>query len=75
MGFRYWYEGFIFVLFFGSIIALPCVFVAMLGTKMINDLGNFPSKVAKIQVDVLWKLFIVEAISFLMFIIFFRIFS
>jgi hypothetical protein len=75
MGFKYWYEGVLFVLFFGSIVALPCFFVALLGTKMINELGNFPTKVAKIQVSVLWKLFIVEIVSFGMLTVFFRIFS
>ena len=75
MGFRYWYEGVIFVLIFGSIVALSCFFVTLFGTKMINDLGNFPTKVAKIQVNVLWKLGIVEAASFVMFFLFFRFFS
>ena len=75
MGFRYWYEGIIFVLFFGLIIGLPCFFVTVLGSKMVNDLGNFPTKTAKIQVGVLWKLFIVEIVSFLMLAVFFHIFS
>ena len=75
MGFRYWYQGIIFVLIFGFIVGLPCFFVALFGTKMINDLGNFPTKVAKIQVDVLWKIFIVEIVSFVMFTFFYRFFS
>ena len=75
MGFRYWYEGVLFVLFFASIVGLPCFFVSILGTKMINDLGNFPTKTANIQINVLWKLFIVEIVSFLMLTAFFRIFS
>jgi len=75
MGFRYWYEGILFVSFFTLIVGLPCFFVAVLGSKMINDLGNFPTKTAKIQVNVLWKLFIVEVISFGILTVFFRIFS
>jgi hypothetical protein len=75
MGFRYWYEGFLFILFFAAIIVLPCSFVAIWGTKMINDLGNFPTKVANIQIGFLWKLCGVEVVSFLMLIIFYRLFS
>lgn len=75
MGFRYWYEGFLFILFFIFIIGLPCFFVSYLGTKMINDLGNFPTKTAKIQVGILWKLLIVEVFSFGLFVLFFHIFS
>ena len=75
MGFSYWYEGILFVLFFAFIVGLPCFFVAVLGSKMINDLGNFPTKTAKIQVSVLWKLFIVEVISFGILTLFFRIYG
>lgn len=75
MGFSYWYEGILFVLFFSLIIGLPCFFVAVWGSKMINDLGNFPTKTANIQVGVLWKLFIVEVISFGILAAFLRIFG
>ena len=75
MGFRYWYEGALFVLFFGLIVGLPCFFVAFLGSKMVNDLGNFPTKTAKIQVGILWKIFIVEVVAFLMLVAFYHIFS
>ena len=75
MGFRDWFEGFIFVALFAIIVGLPCFFVTVLGSKTINDLGNFPTKAPKIQVGVLWKLVLVEAVSFLMFIVFFHIFS
>ena len=75
MGFRYWYEGVLFVVFFGFIVAMPCFFIATLGSKTINQLGNFPTKTAKTQVNVLWKISVVEIVSFMLWIIFFRIFS
>jgi hypothetical protein len=75
MGFRYWYEGILFISFFAFIVGLPCVFVTIFGTKMINDLGNFPTKTAKIQVGVLWKLVLVEVVSFALLTVFFRLFS
>ena len=75
MGFHYWYEGLLFVSFFAVIIGLPCYFVTLFGTKMINDLGNFPTKTAKIQTSILWKVLIVEIVSFMMLTAFFQIFS
>ena len=44
---------------FWVIIAIPCFVVAFWGSKMINDLGNFPTKSAKIQVSV-WWIYLVE---------------
>lgn len=44
---------------FWFIIGVPCAVVAFWGSKMINDLGNFPSKSAKIQVSV-WWIYLVE---------------
>ena len=75
MGFHYWYEGIIFILFFTLIIGFPCFMVVFFGTKMINELGNFPTKAAKIQTSTIWKLLIVEVISGLGLWVFFRVFS
>jgi hypothetical protein len=75
MGFRFWYEGTLFILFFLFIVGLPCFFVAFLGTKMMNDLGNFPTKTAKIQMNIIWKLLLVEIFSFGLLTLFFHIFS
>ncbi len=75
MGFQYWYEGLIFIFFFSVIIGFPCFMVVLLGTKMINELGNFPTKAAKIQTSVIWKLLIVEVVSGIALWVFFRVFS
>ena len=75
MGFRYWYEGILLVSMFGFVVGLPCFFVAFWGSKMINEMGNFPTKAAKIQVGVIWKLLIVEIFSFMLLVVFLRIFS
>ena len=74
MGFKSWFEGLIFITSFSFIIAFPCIFVAFMGTKMINNLGNFPTRSAKIQTGTLWKLFIVEIIASLFLFVFYRIF-
>jgi hypothetical protein len=59
MGFKHWFEGLIMIAVFWVIIAIPCFVVAFWGSKMINDLGNFPTKSAKMQVSV-WWIYLVE---------------
>jgi len=59
MGFKYWLQGLIMIGVFAVIIAIPCFVAAFWGSKMINELGNFPSKAAKIQISV-WWVYLVE---------------
>ena len=75
MGFTYWYEGVIFSLFFCLIIAIPCFAVAVIGTRMINDLGNFPTRAAGIQSSACWKVLVAELVSFFFLAIFYHIFN
>ena len=75
MGFKYWYEGLIFVIVFGALIAIPCSLIAMIGSKMFNDLGNFPTKAAQIQSSACWKVLLIEIVSFALFAVFLHIFS
>ena len=75
MGFRYWYEGLLFVFIFGVLIGVPCFLTAIIGSKMFNDLGNFPSKAAQIQLRAAWKLMIIMFVTFLLLAVFFHIFS
>jgi len=44
---------------FWILIGIPCFIVAFWGSKMVNDLGNFPTKSAKIQISV-WWIYLVE---------------
>ena len=75
MLFRYWTEGLIFIAAFFVVIAIPCFGVAMMGTKLINDLGNFPSKSASFQMAMIWKLIGLMIVSFVFLVLFFHIFS
>ena len=61
MVFKYWFEGLVVVLLFIVMVGLPCTLVAIFGSKMINDLGNFPTKTPGIQVQGAW-IFVVEAL-------------
>ena len=51
---------------FAVAVGVPCFFVALWGSKMINDLGNNPSKSAKILASAGWKIFLVEIVSFIL---------
>ena len=75
MRFEYWGEGVVFILIFLAIVAVPCVGAALIGYRMINKLGHFPSKTPAIQMSILLKLIVIEIISFAMIILFYHVFS
>jgi hypothetical protein len=66
MGFKHWYQGLEIIFMFAVVIGFPCIFTVLFGSKMINDLGNFPSKSAQIQASATWKMLIVEVLSFVL---------
>ena len=68
MGFKHWFQGLEVVMMFLVVVALPCFFIALWGSKMINDIGNNPSKNAHIQASAGWKIFLVEIVSFVLLI-------
>jgi len=67
MGLQHWYQGLIFIGVFWFIIAVPCFVVAFWGSKIINDLGNFPTKAAQIQLSA-WWIYLVEFVFLLLLI-------
>ena len=73
--FAYWYEGFIFILIFTVIMAIPCVSIAIMGSKLISNLGQYPTKSARLNVQTALPLLGVMILTFGLFIIFFHIFS
>lgn len=68
MSFKHWFEGLEFIGMFLVAVGLPCFFIALWGTKMINELGNHPSQNVQIQLRSGWKIFLVEIFSFLLLI-------
>ena len=42
MGFKHWFQGLEMIAMFLVVVALPCFFIGLWGSKMINDLGNYP---------------------------------
>ena len=75
MHFRYWTEGLIFIFIFLFIVGVPCFLIAVIGSRLTNSLGLFPTRSAKLQLAVVWQLLLVEIVSFIMLALFFRIFS
>jgi hypothetical protein len=73
--FQYWTEGLTFIGLMLFIVGVPCVAVALLGTKLIDHIGQYPSKSAKLQMGICVQLLVVEIFSFLMLAGFFKIFS
>lgn len=68
MGFKHWFGGMEMIAMFLVAVALPCYFIGIWGSKIINDMGNHPSKSAQIQAASGWKIFGVEIISFVLLI-------
>lgn len=68
MGFKHWFQAFEMIILFLVAVGLPCFFIGLWGTKMINALGNHPSKNAQIQASAGWKILLVEIVSFVILI-------
>ena len=67
--------GLILISIFFVIIVIPCVGVSVLGVKMLNQLGQFPSKTPAIQLSIVKKLVLFEVIGFTLLIIFYHYFA
>jgi len=66
MGFKHWVQGLEIIFLFIIAVAVPCFFIAIWGAKMVNDLGNNPSKNSQIQAAMGWKILLVEVVSFVL---------
>ena len=75
LSFEYWYQGVILIVIFLILMAIPCVGTALIGRRMIRELGQHPSKTPFIQMSIFLKLVILELLSFGGFMVFFKIFS
>ncbi len=75
MQFQFWTEGIIFIGIFLIIILIPCLGVSIMGYRMIQKLGYQPSQTPVIQMSIFLKLIVLEIISFILLIGFYRIFS
>jgi len=63
----------VFAIIFFILIAIPCVGIAWLGSRLINRLGRYPSKTPAIQMSVVFKLTVLEIVSWTLLLLFFKI--
>ena len=70
-----WISAFELIAGAAILIGVPCVFTAIYGSKIINDLGNFPTKSALIQMKASWIILLVQIVSFLLLLGFFNVIS
>ncbi len=73
--FDLWGESFTFSVIYSFIIVVPCILVAFMGRKMLNQLGRYPTKAAAILTGISVKLFFLEAITFTLLIGFYHFFG
>lgn len=73
--FQYWHEGFAFIGVMLIIVGFPCVAVGILGSRLIDHMGQYPSRSARLQMSVCIQLLLIEIVSFLLLALFFHIFS
>ena len=62
--FNLWSESFIFAVIFTFIVLVPCVLVMLMGKKMIQQLGRYPSKTPAIQMSIFVQLVVIEIVTF-----------
>lgn len=70
-----WGEIFIFIFILSCIVLIPCILVVMLGTKMINQLGRYPTKTPIIQMSIFFPLVLIEFFAFGAFVLFYNAFG
>ena len=73
--FEFWHEGIIFISIMFFIVSIPCAAVAILGVRLINHIGQYPSKSASLQMSICIQLLAIEIFSFLALAVFFKVFS
>ena len=62
--FNLWFEALIFSAIYSTIVIVPCVIVTMIGLRMIDKLGCYPTKTPVIQMKVLLPLIMTEILTF-----------
>jgi len=75
ISFDLWSESLIFSSIYAVIIIVPCILVAIIGRRMIQQLGQYPSRTPMIQMSVFWQLVTIEIITFISLIGFYRFFT
>lgn len=75
MHFEYWNEAYIFIGIFFFLMLLPCIGVTIIGYRMIEKLGQFPSKTPAIQLSIFLQLVATEVVCFGLILLYFSVLS
>ena len=70
-----WVVGLIFCAVFAVIVLVPCVIIAIYGRKAIEKMGQRPSMIPVIQMQMFVPLLIIGVVTFAMLIGFYNVFS
>ena len=70
-----WTAGLVLVVIVFVVVTLPCVFIGILGYKMLNKLAYYPSKNPAIQMSIFFWLILVEVVSVTLLLLFYQMFA
>ena len=73
--FNLWMESFKFGIVYSIIIIIPCIFAALIGYKLINQLGRYPSQSPAIHMSIFLKFTVLELFTFAFLIGFYKVFE
>lgn len=73
--FSYWHEGLIFSIIFLVVMAVPCVLIAFLGSRLIDNLGQHPTRDVKEHLGMALPLLGAMVLSFGLLLGFYKFFS
>ncbi len=66
--FDLWGQAVAFFAIYSVIIIVPCILVGIIGYRVITDLGKNPTQAPAIQMSIVYKLIIIEVVTFYMLI-------
>lgn len=75
VAFKMWLEALVFGGIYSLIIIIPCIIIAITGRKMIEQIGQYPTKTPIFQMGMFGPLIITEVVTFIALWSFFKFFS
>lgn len=70
-----WSAGLILIGLVLIIIIIPCIFIGVLGSSMLNRLAYYPSKTPAIQMSIFFWLMLSEVVSITLLLMFYHVFA
>ncbi|MCA9394116.1 MAG: hypothetical protein KC900_07930 [Candidatus Omnitrophica bacterium] len=70
-----WLYSLIFIGVFAVIVLVPCIIIALMGRKAINEMGRYPTRIPLIQSKMMMPLLMVDVVTFALLVGFYNVFS